>query len=242
MFYLLSVSARGTSCKFCGKSFSRGFNLRRHEIEYCPLLEQNSDTSSTESDIDYRSQMNKKRKYTESDDVVSTTSDDDLQSSAASDKKRKYSESDDVVSTASENDLQSSEASESGSEIEDNGDPWKELKIQAIERNATRYDELKQNFLENGLDDETAKEKVYTVLLPKFQKSLRNIYLERLLWMRQLKRDPIHRKIMETRDTFVNSEDFGPKEALEAAVDKRKFLMKHLFRQVTIPKEDEYSD
>jgi hypothetical protein len=42
--------------------------------------------------------------------------------------------------------------------------------------------------------------------------------------------DPIHKKIMETRDVFVNDDNFDHREALEAAIDKRKFLLKRLFR------------
>ena len=37
------------SCKFCGKAFNRGFNLRRHENEYCPLRDQEREMSETES-------------------------------------------------------------------------------------------------------------------------------------------------------------------------------------------------
>ena len=31
---------------FAGKSFNRGFNLRRHESEYCPLQDHNSSIES----------------------------------------------------------------------------------------------------------------------------------------------------------------------------------------------------
>jgi hypothetical protein len=35
---------------------------------------------------------------------------------------------------------------------------------------------------------------------------------------------------METRHVFVNDDNFDHREALEAAIDKRKFLLKSLFR------------
>jgi hypothetical protein len=35
---------------------------------------------------------------------------------------------------------------------------------------------------------------------------------------------------METRDVFVNDDNFDHREALEAAIDKRKFILKSLFR------------
>ena len=41
-------------------------------------------------------------------------------------------------------------------------------------------------------------------------------------------KDPIHQKIMATRDNYVNNDMFDPDEAMAAAVDKRKFLLKRL--------------
>ena len=38
----------------------------------------------------------------------------------------------------------------------------------------------------------------------------------------------MHRKIMETRGTFVNEDSFNPDEILSAAIHKRKFLLKRL--------------
>ena len=35
---------------------------------------------------------------------------------------------------------------------------------------------------------------------------------------------------METRDVFVNDDNFDHREALETAIDKRKFLLKSFFR------------
>ena len=47
-----------------------------------------------------------------------------------------------------------------------------------------------------------------------------------LAWMKALKKDPIHKKIMATRDDYVNNNMFDPDEAIAAAVKKRKFLLK----------------
>ena len=44
-----TVLASGMSCKLCGKVFSRGFNLRRHENDYCSLKNQEREMSETES-------------------------------------------------------------------------------------------------------------------------------------------------------------------------------------------------
>ena len=45
----LHSQSSGMSCKFCGKAYNRGFNLRRHENEYCPLKGKERKKSETES-------------------------------------------------------------------------------------------------------------------------------------------------------------------------------------------------
>ena len=46
--------------------------------------------------------------------------------------------------------------------------------------------------------------------------------------MKALKKDPIHKKIMATREDYVSNNMFDPDEALAAAVKKKKFLLKRL--------------
>ena len=41
-------------------------------------------------------------------------------------------------------------------------------------------------------------------------------------------KDPIHRKIMHTKKAFVENDDFDPQEAMEAAIDKRKFFINRI--------------
>ena len=48
------------------------------------------------------------------------------------------------------------------------------------------YEELKDENIEDGLDG---------LILPRLQKELEGIYLDRLLWMKQLKSDPVHNKL-----------------------------------------------
>ena len=50
--------------------------------------------------------------------------------------------------------------------------------------------------------------------------------MDNLAWMKAFKKDPIHKKIMTTRDYYVNNNMFDPDEAIAAAVKKRKFLLK----------------
>ena len=64
------------SCKFCRKQFNRGYNLRRHEKEYCPLRAQERNMSQTDSDSQER----------DFQDDVSRTSTDVSETSTRTDK------------------------------------------------------------------------------------------------------------------------------------------------------------
>jgi hypothetical protein len=52
------------------------------------------------------------------------------------------------------------------------------------------------------------KNKEYLVILQKLRNDLQNVYMEYLIWIRQMKRNPIPKKIMETWDVFVNDDNF----------------------------------
>jgi hypothetical protein len=127
-------------------------------------------------------------------------------------------------------------------ETEEEMDPWIPLIEEAKQRSNITFEEMKENLINSGLDEQSAMDEAYSNILPKLQKELENIYMERLLWMRQLKKDPIHKKIiMHTKDALVENDDFDPEEALEAAVDMRKFLIRRLLKGYGFDEEN-YDD
>ena len=146
---------------------------------------------------------------------------------------------DNEVETDSASESDSDNVDDTSSEVGDEyeSDPWAALKAEATQQNLSEFEELTQNFTAEGFDENEAKDKAYLLIVPKLRKDLQNIYLKRLLWIRQLKKDPIHKKIMETKDVFVNDDNFDHREALEAAIDKRKFLLKRLFRNTRYPSD-----
>ena len=190
------------SCQFCGKQFNRGYNLRRHENEYCPLGAQERNMSQTDSDSQER----------DFQDDVSTTS-------------TEVSE----ISTMTDNE----------SETEEEMDPWIPLIEEAKQRSNIAFEEMKESLINSGLDEQSAKDKAYSNILPKLQKELENIYMERLVWMKQLKKDPVHKKIMQTKDALAENDDFDPEEALEAAVHQRKFIIKRLLKGHNFDEEND---
>ena len=67
--------------------------------------------------------------------------------------------------------------------------------------------------------------------------------MDRLQWMSQLKRDPVHRKIIKTRDAFVAEDEFDPDKVLVAAVKNRKCLLERMLEnRQHFPDEDDDDD
>ena len=101
----------------------------------------------------------------------------------------------------------------SDSDESEEEDPWGVLIHEAAMELRTKHNELVQSFQNGGLSEIDAKKQAFSEILLDFRKKLGNIYLGRLKWMTQMKRDPVHRKIMKTKDSFVDENDFDPDEA-----------------------------
>ena len=142
----------------------------------------------------------------------------------------------DDVSTTSTHVFEISMRTDNESETEEEMDPWIPL-IEAKQRSNIAFQEMNSD-----LDEQSAKDTDYSNILPKVQKELENIYMERLVWMKQLKKDPIHKKIMHTKDALVENDDFDPEEALEAAIDIRKFLIRRLLKGYDFDEENDDDD
>ena len=54
------------------------------------------------------------------------------------------------------------------------------------------FEELTETFTADGLEEE-ARDKAYLTIPSKLRNGLQSIYLDRLLWIAQLKKDSIHR-------------------------------------------------
>ena len=135
--------------------------------------------------------------------------------------------------------------SDNETKTEEDKNPWMPMVEEAMQIHRTTFEEIKMNLIHSGLDEQSAIEKAYANILPKIQRELESICMERLVWMQQLKKDPIHQKIMQTRLTtysFVDSDDFDPDEAMEAAVNKRKILIKRLLKDYSFTEENDDKD
>ena len=118
-------------------------------------------------------------------------------------------------------------------------DPWMPMVEEAMQKHKAAFQEMKMNLTQSGLDEETAGETAYSNILPELQKELESIYLQRLQWIQQLKNDPVHKKIMQTKNALVNDDDFDLEEAMEAAVNNRKFLFKRRLRDYNFTEDSD---
>ena len=188
-----------TNCQYCRKIFTSDYNLRRHEDEYCP----NRDNDGKECSPPKKSR-DADGAYISSNESMGThaSHDDD------------------------DEDTEDESSSENSSEEEI--DPWSTLINDAASKVRDQYDDILQVLLMEGHDESEAKQEAFEKILPVFQKELGDVYMDNLAWMKALKKDPIDKKIMATRDDYVNNNMFDLDEAIAAAVRKRKFLLKRL--------------
>ena len=172
-----------------------------------------------------------KRMRNESDDETSTLSNKDIFSS--SDDGESFEEADDTSnegknSEETDDTSNEGESSEKTNDSDEETDPWGVLIDEAAAELRTKHGKLAQSFENEGFSKIDAKKQAFADILPEFRKELGNVYMDRLQWMSQLKSDPVHRKIMRTRDAFVADDEFDPDEARAAAVKKRKFLLERM--------------
>ena len=57
------------------------------------------------------------------------------------------------------------------------------------------------------------------------QELFRKVYTDFLIWYHHLRRNTIHKKIMETAKDLHESYDYDKEEAFHAAIEQRKFLL-----------------
>ena len=192
-------------CRYCGKEFNRGFNLRRHELENCPKRSESSEPEEQMMET-YPEYDHKEESEVEGSDMS--------EESQSEDEEEEMSEDDD---------------NSSDTEYGEDSAPWSSIIEQAKTRHRHDYNTLVENFIHSGMSENEAKNKAFRQILPAVQKEARKVYLENLQWIRQLRKDPIHKKVMQTKQNFIDDDGFDSKEAIDAAVQKRKYLLNKIF-------------
>ena len=215
---------RRKDCPICGKR-----NLAKLSNHLADIYQISGETrryylsnaKSIGNQSESEEMSSRKRMRNESDEETLTVSNEDIFSSSEEEDGKSSEDIDDFDESESYEEMNESDESEEA-------DPWGVLIHHAASELRTKYDELVQNFQNEGLSKIEAKKKAFSEILPVLRKELGNVYLDRLQWMTEMKRDPVHRKIMKTRDALIHEDHFDPDEALAAAIKKRKFLLERM--------------
>lgn len=69
------------------------------------------------------------------------------------------------------------------------------------------------------------EKKAYKMLRPKYNRQLRNFYQRTIRMMDIIRRDPVHKKIMDTARKLREDEEYERDESLKYAVKKRCYLL-----------------
>ena len=103
---------------------------------------------------------------------------------------------DDSGITTKERDENSSEEEQSSITTENSSeeeiDPWSTLINDAASKVRDQYDDILQVLLMEGHDhyESEAKQEAFEKILPVFQKELGDVYMDSLVWMKALRKDP----------------------------------------------------
>ncbi|PFX15061.1 hypothetical protein AWC38_SpisGene20735 [Stylophora pistillata] len=114
--------------------------------------------------------------------------------------------------------------------------PWSELKQEVKDDMKTSLAEQEEEQEKQGASENDNS------LLPSARRKLRRLYLRRLKWYNRIKQDKIHRQVMHTARRLMNEDGMDREEALEAAVDRRKFLLNRLINKPLLDESDDDDD
>ena len=202
----------------------RESNARPREEEEEEVLESDEDGSNDESGED-----------TEVDEEDDVSESNDESADDESDKDIEVDEEDDVSES-------NDESGSSMDEDEEEETVWDGFARDAIYKHEEAYQEKKEQLVEHGFTQTLAKDHAFQEILPDVQKTFRQIYLRTIHLLQQLKKDPIHKKILSTKRKLEDEEGFSEEEAWDYAIKKRKYLLNQLITNTLEEEEKNEED
>ena len=229
-FYFWSSSEKVTmsSCTYCDKVFSTNFNCKRHEKRFhCNFT---NECAEGKGQIGYG--VNE-----EIENSLHGSEDSDDSSYGYHTERDSGDES--CLESSEESD-ENGQENETDSE-EEKADLWDHMVLKVYREYQDEYDDLVNNFEDEGYSKESAKAAAHNSLLKQYRKSLREQLVALLVHVKMLKTDPIFRKIMKTKRNLTDLDDYDEEEALECAVKKRKFLLNRLIQPIDVSSSEHES-
>lgn len=198
-------------CLHCKKIFVRPFTLQRHlETNVCSV---------------------KSTKMKPSDDETASTDSDDIfdEGSEIEDTKESGEEEEEEENDETESEDEDEEDEDSDIEVENSSPFWEKAIDHVFGTMQEKFEETVTGLMKedpNGSVNVYEK-KVYKVMRPQYNRHLRNFYQRSIRMIDILRKDPVHKKIMDTAKRLREDEDYERDESLQYAVKKRRFLLDH---------------
>ena len=127
-----------------------------------------------------------------------------------------------------EKEEEKSSSSEDEGELEDDEpdyDAWSPLRKEVGKDIEEPYTKQIKRFMVKGKNQTYAEDAAFKTLLPISRRRLRRFYLQCLKWIHRIKHDALHCKVKKTLQHFIDEDDMDLDEAVESAVDTRKFIL-----------------
>jgi hypothetical protein len=177
--------------------------MERHEKDTCP--------------------NGRKRTWSE----MSNVGDDDADTESETDAVEEESEEDESEGVTSKESEGESEEESEGEDVEeeDGLDPWESIVLETYEIMQKRFDRRVKAHVDDGESLKSAELSTASELRSDYERTLRDVYVRRLLLNRALQRDPVHEKLAETARRLRDEDQFDREESLKYAVRKRRHLL-----------------
>jgi hypothetical protein len=156
-------------------------------------------------------------------DVGLQVTDDEAEDNSSNDNEEDESEDGD-----DSEDKETSESSSDTSSDEDDEESsiWEHLWQEAwTETLLQSFRKKKEASIDDGWGNKDAHQHAYMEVLPKLRRNIFNLYTSRWLQEKEMRKDPIHKKIDATKRKLMLEEDYDPEEAMHYAVKKRRYLI-----------------
>jgi len=130
--------------------------------------------------------------------------------------------------------MQSGCAMQDDDSEEEGVNPWAKLLQRAFDKHDELYRDKVDKFMGEGLDQKESAHRSSHELLPKYRKSLMQLYSTFLEEMHALGSNSQHKEIMRSIDWYMGWKGYDFQKALETTLQKKK----HLFEQIIEENDD----
>ena len=194
------------SCSECSASFCRKYNLTRHQEMF------HENNSADEEDDSFFKSDNENDSETEYDSEVDNESENMSVNSEPDNDEESFAESD-----------------------EEDEDVFHDQIHDAITYNHDKLQPLVESYQENGLSLRQAVHKAFEELRPRYEKTLKKVFVKYITDMFAKQRHPLFQSILKRKKVF-ESDGLNEDEAIRSAVSYRKYSVYDLLS--SFPRDD----